>query len=110
MDGFRPLTLIQAGEVGVFKQLQSELAQNWPRLVSAGESHCKTSLQGVRRSSKEVKLLSHVRLSAIPQICSLPGSSKGEAVAETKPRPTRKAGDKTRVPVSTPRKTHMSKI
>ena len=62
MDGFRPLTLIQAGEAQVLKQLQSGLAQNWPRLVSAGESHCKTSLQGVRRSSEEVKLLSRVRL------------------------------------------------
>lgn len=38
----RPLTLIQEGEAGVLKQLQSGLAQNWPRLVSAGESHCKT--------------------------------------------------------------------
>lgn len=110
MDGFRPLTLIQAGEAGVLKQLQSGLAQNWPRLVSAGESHCKTSLHGVWRSSEEVKLLSRVRPSAIPRICSLPGSSEGEAAAETKPRPTRKAGDKTRVPVPAPRKTHAPKI
>ena len=56
-----------------------------------------------------MKLLSRVRLYD-PMDCSLPGSSEGEAAAETKPRPTRKARDKILIPVSAPRNTHAPKI